>query len=200
MKFQQDKSSKCNLSVCVSGCLFLFLIFKEMCNSHCHLETYVPDSMLWEISCLEYHILSCYNTFKLCWVVLQWTCCIVLFYCALRPPPPKKKIPLQPYFKFLYQSSKYGDMLFYGLITIIFLNCSLTQFSSRRRVMATLMEQGKTIGKDFMKYSQLSLSVVSTQRFYLKRLKDSRSESTAMGSSFKWKKCLYSLYWTCSNV
>lgn len=80
---------------------------------------------------------------------------MMLFYCAF---VLSLQIPLQTYRLSQYQSSKYDDVFFIALSLSFF---KKVQFHSSLslRVMATLKEQSKTIVKDFMKYSQLSLSL-----------------------------------------
>lgn len=70
------------------------------------------------------------------------------------------QIPLQTYRLSQYQSSKYDDVFFIAL-SLSYFKKKKVQFHSSLslRVMATLKEQSKTIVKDFMKYSQLSLSL-----------------------------------------
>lgn len=68
------------------------------------------------------------------------------------------QIPLQTYRLSQYQSSKYDDVFFIAL-SLSFLKKVQFHSSLSLRVMATLKEQSKTIVKDLMKYSQLSLSL-----------------------------------------
>lgn len=80
---------------------------------------------------------------------------MMLFYCAF---VLSLQIPLQTYRLSQYQSSKYDDVFFIAL-SLPFLKKVQFHSSLSLRVMATLKEQSKTIVKDFMKYSQLSLSL-----------------------------------------
>lgn len=81
---------------------------------------------------------------------------MMLFYCAF---VLSLQIPLQTYRLSQYQSSKYDDVFFIALSLPLLKKKVQFHSSLSLRVMATLKEQSKTIVKDFMKYSQLSLSL-----------------------------------------